>query len=112
MGLCYSNGTGVNKSDQEAFRWFKKSAENGDDWGQYNLGVLYDDGTGTAENKSLATKWYRKAAAQGNSSAKQKIPVKVGEIARDLSGKDLNGSKMSLSDHRGKLVLIDFWNPG
>ena len=112
LGIFYSNGKGVTKSDREAFKWFKKSADQGYEWGQHNLAACYQNGDGVTKNESLAMKWYRKSAAQGNKSALKKIPVKVGEIAKELSGKDMNHSKMSLSDNRGKLVLLDFWNPG
>ena len=112
VGLFYANGTGVGKSDYEAFKWFKKSADKGYAAAQYNLGLSYRQGDGVTKNESMAMNWFRKAAKQGYKSAQKMIPVEVGEIAKELSGKDLNGSKMSLSNHRGKLVLIDFWNPG
>jgi len=35
--------------------------------------------------------------------------VKIGTIAPDFSVPDLNGKNVSLSDFRGKYVLIDFW---
>lgn len=35
--------------------------------------------------------------------------LKVGCPAEDISGEDLNGQPMKLSDFRGKVVLLDFW---
>ncbi len=33
----------------------------------------------------------------------------VGKPAPDLSGRDLSGRLLRLSDYRGKVVLLDFW---
>lgn len=35
--------------------------------------------------------------------------LKVGEVAPDIVGEDLDGVKFKLSDYRGKVVLLDFW---
>ncbi len=34
---------------------------------------------------------------------------RVGEMAPEIAGEDLDGKKFKLSDYRGKVVLIDFW---
>jgi thiol-disulfide isomerase/thioredoxin len=36
-------------------------------------------------------------------------PPRDGELARDFSLRDLDGSSVTLSDLRGKVVLINFW---
>lgn len=35
--------------------------------------------------------------------------LQVGMVAPDIIGKDLDGVEFSLSDYRGKVVVIDFW---
>jgi peroxiredoxin len=35
--------------------------------------------------------------------------IAVGKVAQDISGTDGDGSLMKLSDFRGKVVLLDFW---
>ena len=40
LGDCYLQGLGVSENEQEAVKWYKKSAENGFDWGQYDLTML------------------------------------------------------------------------
>ena len=35
--------------------------------------------------------------------------LEVGKIAPEISGVDVSGSAVHLSDHRGKIVLLDFW---
>ena len=44
-----------------------------------------------------------------SSSFAQKEGINIGDKAIELSYKNPNEKKMSLSDLRGKLVLIDFW---
>lgn len=33
----------------------------------------------------------------------------VGMVAPNIKGEDIDGVKFSLSDYRGKVVLLDFW---
>jgi hypothetical protein len=36
--------------------------------------------------------------------------LRVGKEAPDIEGEDQDGKRFKLSDHRGKVVLLDFWN--
>lgn len=38
-----------------------------------------------------------------------KESLKIGEVAPEIVGVDLNGKPMKLSDFRGKVVVLDFW---
>ena len=62
----YQNGEGVEQNSIEALRWYQLSAENNDQWGQYNLGYMYENGQGVQQNHKMALKWYKLAADQGN----------------------------------------------
>lgn len=33
----------------------------------------------------------------------------IGKVAPEITGKDINGQGMKLSDHRGKIVVLSFW---
>lgn len=35
--------------------------------------------------------------------------LRIGKVAPDIEGEDLDGAKFKLSDYRGKVVVIDFW---
>jgi peroxiredoxin len=37
------------------------------------------------------------------------MPLKVGEVAPEIEGEDIDGKPMKLSDFRGKGVVLDFW---
>ena len=59
--------------------WFEKSALQGNDNAQYNLGVLYEEGFGLDMDK--AAKWYRKAAEQGDEEAQYRLASYLMRIA-------------------------------
>lgn len=40
---------------------------------------------------------------------KERERAVIGSSAPDFTFSDLNGQKMSLSDHKGKVILLDFW---
>lgn len=45
--------------------WFRKAAEQGNAYGQSNLGECYEKGFGVLKDKAQAAYWYQKAAEQG-----------------------------------------------
>jgi hypothetical protein len=66
FGYLYSTGAGgLEKSDDEAFKWYKKAADQGYAPAQYNLGVFYDEGRGVPQNHASAYFWLHLAAASG-----------------------------------------------
>jgi WD40 repeat protein len=71
LGTMYSEGVGVPKDDNEAWKWwsrasevFRKGAVNGDRHEQGQLGLMYQHGLGVSQDKAEAVRWYRKAADQ------------------------------------------------
>ncbi|WP_221898635.1 tetratricopeptide repeat protein [Bathymodiolus japonicus methanotrophic gill symbiont] len=54
---------------KEAFRWYRKSAEQGNAGAQYYLGKMYRNGQGGVWDDKEAVKWFRKAAEQGHAGA-------------------------------------------
>ena len=58
------------RGDYDTLRIFRPSAEQGNAWAQYNLGVMYHTGDEvTPQDYAEAIKWYRLAAKQGYSLA-------------------------------------------
>ena len=60
-----ANGIGLIYHGQKNYvkqvEWYKKSAEEGYDWGMSNLGMCYRDGAGVQEDQEQAIAWYQKA---------------------------------------------------
>jgi hypothetical protein len=69
----YYNGEGTPVNKAEAFKWYKKAAEQGEANAQNNLAFMYNKGEGTPVNKAEALKWYNKAAEQGFELAKEAL---------------------------------------
>ena len=49
----------------EAVKWYRKAAEQGNGFGQYNLGVCYSSGRGVIKDLVQAHKWFNLASTQG-----------------------------------------------
>ncbi len=47
--------------NDEAFTWFLRSAERGNEKGMYAVGTMYRDGNGVAKDVEKAMEWFRKA---------------------------------------------------
>ncbi|WP_294547047.1 tetratricopeptide repeat protein [uncultured Bacteroides sp.] len=69
LAMCYYRGIGTEKNVQEALKWFKNAAEQGDDQAMYNIAITYHDGKEVSRNMDEAKKWYMKAASKGNQRA-------------------------------------------
>lgn len=69
LGSLYQAGSSaVSKDSAEAFKWFKKAAEQGDAEAQFGLGVMFANGNGTPQDYAMAARWFIKAAEQGNTA--------------------------------------------
>jgi TPR repeat protein len=64
-GLIFAKGLGVPHDGAEAFKWFEKSAAQGNAEAMYCVGVAYDVGDVGAPDRAKAAEWYRKSAEQG-----------------------------------------------
>lgn len=50
-----------------------------------------------------------KEAASFLAGIRNAANLKVGKVAPEISGEDVDGAPFKLSDYRGKVVLLDFW---
>jgi len=62
----YFNGRGVTQDDSEAVRWYRKAAEQGNEFAQSTLGYMYRYGDGVPKDYVSAYMWSSLAAAQGD----------------------------------------------
>ena len=69
LGEMYYYGHGVEQNFETAFKWYKRSAENGNADSQNKLGYMYSKGEGTEQNFTEAVKWWKQAADQYEASA-------------------------------------------
>ena len=87
-GENFYYGRGVEKSFEEAVKWYRKAADSGYVAAQRDLGSMYDFGRGVAQDHFEAAIWYRKAANQGDPLAQAALGFLYAEgqgVARDPS---------------------------
>ncbi len=67
LGTLYYYGNGVPEDEVKAVKWWRKSAEQGSPFAQYDLAMAYHDGIGglTKSNKK-AVEWFTKGAKAGD----------------------------------------------
>ena len=59
LGIIYFLGQGVEQDFNEAFKWFKLSAEQAYAPAQVMLGTMYEKGYGVEINHNEALKWFK-----------------------------------------------------
>ena len=85
LGVCYSNGHGVEKDETKAVSWYRKSAEQGLAQAQFNLGLAFLYGDGTKKSLSSAVIWLEKAAESDEEGLRKKAQSTLGEARKELS---------------------------
>jgi len=60
---------------REAVQWYTESAEQGDKYAQYSLGLMYQKGEGVSQDYKEAVRWYAKSAGQGFCIAQYNLGV-------------------------------------
>ena len=74
MGYLYAQGSGVERDEIEALRWYMQAANQGDPAAQYEVGCAYEKGDlGVPRMEEEAQRWYQLAAEQGHEEAKTSL---------------------------------------
>lgn len=66
LGSVYWNGDGDKRDYQKSLFWYKKAAEEGNEYAMNYVGHFYANGFGVARDFGEAGRWYEKAAAAGH----------------------------------------------
>ena len=51
IGYFYQMGKGVSKNNELGYEWYRRAAEQGDAYGQFNLGLAYGAGLGVEQDR-------------------------------------------------------------
>ena len=78
MAAMYCTGAGVVRNLEEAIKWYRRAAEQGDRYAQYNLGVMLLKGQGAPQDAEQAFRWCREAAGHGLAEAQ----LQLGDLYR------------------------------
>jgi serine/threonine-protein kinase len=74
LGQTYENGLNGQKSDEQAFLWYRKAAEQGNADAQHAIGYFYLLGKGGATaSDTEAVFWFRSAAEKGLAKAQKNL---------------------------------------
>lgn len=84
LGWMYQEGTGVQRSLEEACKWYQKAADSNSPLGQYYLGLLHAQ----EENYQLAIEWLNEAAEQGYMPALYRLG-KMYETGKGVAANEL-----------------------
>lgn len=85
VGRCFSAGIGGPINEQEAAKWYQRSADAGNDYAMWSLGISYRYGSDVVEkDPAKAENLFRRAAEAGNTRAMVSIGYMTenGEIGR------------------------------
>ncbi|MCP4702471.1 MAG: hypothetical protein GY862_37270 [Gammaproteobacteria bacterium] len=69
LGELYAKGTGTARDFEEAAKWYRLAAEQGNARAQHNLGAFYVKGKGVSQDFVLGYMWFSLSAAQGDQNA-------------------------------------------
>jgi len=122
LGRMYLWGMGelgIKQSDQQAYKWFLKSAEQGYAPAQFEVGVSLKSGRGVATDPVKARTWFAKAAKQGyrgsdqamsrgtggRTSASGSTAIPPGEFLGLLTGLSVDAVMQSL----GNVQFFNGW---
>lgn len=72
-----------------------------------SLTALFEKSPALASNKFV--KYLRNQIETARPEYEAQLRVSIGHDAPDFALTDINGKEVLLSDHRGKVVLLDFW---
>ncbi len=79
MGLLYYHGHAVAESNERAFAWFLRAAEQGNTDGQFHLGNMYMYGLGVpiteSEPDRVAALWFFESARRGHAEAQYNLGI-------------------------------------
>ncbi len=88
LGRLYFQGdepNGILKNEQEAVRWFSRSAEHGDLKAQSKMGFLYRSGRGAPRDLNKAYFWAVVASARGDEGNRNLAALLAAGMTRDQS---------------------------
>src|SRR6478735_2726339 len=92
VAQIHYRGRGVQQSDIEAAKWFRRAADQGDALAQYNLGLSYARGEGVTPDPVAAHMWLNLASARfpaGDSRNRTAATKNRDTVASEMSSDQL-----------------------
>lgn len=71
--VYYRGGRGVPRNYDEALKWFRLAADQGDATAELHIGLMYLDGAGVPQDYTEEAKWFQRAADRGEPAAQYNL---------------------------------------
>ena len=108
IGRMFYDGYGTDIDYEEAFKWLKKAADEGNHLSEFVVGKMLCNGTGTEKNTEAGTEYLTRAANSGNEYAQNYLDSRtsweqgcvvklVGSVGRLLS-ENLESSRAAMAE--------------
>ena len=99
----YYIGQGVPRDNAKADAWYRKAADQGFDYAQFNLGVAYEDGgLGVPQDYALAYMWFNLASSPATNTDLRQMAVE---------NRDKVAAKMTPAQIAGAQRMAREWKP-
>jgi TPR repeat protein len=103
IGQMYYIGQGVPRDNTKADGWYRKAADQGFDYAQFNLGVAYEDGgLGVPQDYALAYMWFNLASSPATNTDLRQMAVE---------NRDKVAAKMTPAQIAGAQRMAREWKP-
>jgi len=89
MGRCYDKGRGVAENNDEAFKWYAKSAAQGYYKAEYQMARSYIKGKGVTPDEKKAKSWVKKSVSGKKHGAEMLQEIKDGAAEGDKTDQRL-----------------------
>jgi TPR repeat protein len=116
LGTMYDFGEGVPKDGEEAKRWYKLAAEQGQYGAMDLLGEMYFFGRGVIKNNEEAMRWWRLAVEHGGSrtNAKLNLGIQLLDTKDEAEGVRLiiESANHGIAEAQNKLANMYYFGKG
>jgi hypothetical protein len=90
LGKNYETGRiGLPKDLNEARRWYRAAADQGDPYAEASLGILYNFGKGVTKDLVEAYMWYEIALAHSKREDRDSIQELRNDLAKDMTKQEI-----------------------
>ena len=104
----YAEGKGVAQDYQEAVKWYRLAAAQGNELAQVNLGVMYTKGRGVAQDFVRAHLWFNLAAAASTGNSRDTATENLNRIAAKMTAEQIaTAQEMARRCQESKLKNCD-----
>jgi hypothetical protein len=83
LGIMYSTARGVGRNYEEAVRWWKRAADQGDEWAMLLLGDAYVAGNGVQHDLPAARQYYARVSLSRNTSLSAQARKRLDKLQTD-----------------------------